>query len=357
MKIETELFEVTKLYPLTISWATSAGSINLLVTVEQEGITGIGEMAPSSGGPTVETVETTLATYEGWLPLLEPFSPWDLQRIEAVLDVQDHQRAAFCALECALHDWIGKRLGVPVWQLLGLDIGQIPPTSLTIGINPPEVVRARVPELLARTRAKFLKVKLGNPHGIEADKASMVAAQEAEAAYRRSHKVAPVGWRVDANGGWNVADAREMMAWLARRGVEFVEQPLKRGREADLPALYRDAPLPLYVDESVRIAADVPPLAGSVDGVNLKFMKCGGVREALRIIHVARAHNLKVMIGCMSETSLAITAAAQLGSLVDALDLDSHLNLNPDPFVGAHYTDGRIVPTHAPGLGVTRRPE
>lgn len=146
-----------------------------------------------------------------------------------------------------------------------------------------------------------------------------------------------------------------MLSWLAERGVEFVEQPLLRGQEADLPALHRDAPLPLYVDESVRQARDIPPLAHAVDGVNLKLMKCGGLREALRIIHTARAHGLKVMIGCMSETSLAITAAAHLGPLVDALDLDSHLNLNPDPFIGATYADGRVIPTDAPGLGVQTR--
>ena len=146
-----------------------------------------------------------------------------------------------------------------------------------------------------------------------------------------------------------------MLPWLAARGVEFVEQPLPRGQEADLPALFQDRPLPLYVDESVRIARDVPPLAHCVDGVNLKLMKCGGIREALRIIHTARACGLKVMIGCMSETSLAISAAAQLAPLADALDLDSHLNLNPDPFTGACYQDGRVVPNREPGLGVVRK--
>ena len=280
-------------------------------------------------------------------------TPWDLQRIETILNVQEGEYAALCALDCALHDWQGKRLQMPVWKLLGLDLSRIPPTSLTIGINPPDVIRERVPEILARTHARFLKVKLGNPAGIEADKEGFAAAQESAAAYRKSAQVQePLGWRVDANGGWHVEDARTMMVWLAARNVEFVEQPLPRGQEVDLPALHRNAPLPLYVDESIRQARDIPPLAGSVDGVNLKLMKCGGLREALRIIHTARAHGLKVMIGCMSETSLAITAAAHLGPLLDALDLDSHLNLNPDPFVGATYTTGRVVPTEAPGLGV-----
>jgi L-alanine-DL-glutamate epimerase-like enolase superfamily enzyme len=358
MNIQVQRFTVAKRYPLTISRGTSAGSENLLVTVEHDGVKGIGEMAPTSGGPVAETADTALLALERWTSLLADVTPWEMQRIETLLSVQEGEHAALCALDCALHDWQGKRLEMPVWKLLGLDLNRIPPTSLTIGINPPDVVRERVPEILARTGAKFLKVKLGNPAGIEADKESFAAAQEAAAAYRQSaQSQEPLGWRVDANGGWNVDDARAMLSWLAARSVEFVEQPLPRGQEADLPALHRDAPLPLYVDESIRQAHDIPPLANSVDGVNLKLMKCGGLREALRIIHTARAHGLKVMIGCMSETSLAITAAAHLGPLVDALDLDSHLNLNPDPFVGAMYVAGRVVPTDASGLGVHQRNE
>lgn len=355
MKIKLEKFEVTKLYPLTISRGTSTGSENLLVSVEHEEITGIGEMAPCAGGAVVETVASAMEAYSDWIPALQEIEPWEMQRIEAILSVKDDQRAAYCALECALFDWMGKRLGIPVWRMLGLNQRAIPHTSLTIGINPPEVIRERVPELLARTSPYFLKVKLGNPAGIEADQASFMAAQEAELAYSRNADRVRVGWRVDANGGWNVADARKMMRWLAERGVEFIEQPLKCGEERYLPELYSGRPLPIYVDETICTATDIVPVADHVDGVNLKFMKCGGIREAIRIIHTARAHHLKVMIGCMSETSLAITAAAHLGSLVDALDLDSHLNLNPDPFIGAHYVNGKVVPTDAPGLGVIQR--
>ena len=355
MNIRIQRFTITKRFPLTISRGTSAGSENLLVEIEHEGVTGMGEMAPTSGGPVPETADTAQAALERWIPLLVDLSPWDMQRIENILEVQDSERAAYCALDCALHDWQGKRLGLPVWKLLGLDPSRIPPTSLTIGINPPDVIRERVPELLARTRPCFLKVKLGNPAGIAADKDSLAAAQEAAAAYTAKEGNAnPVGWRVDANGGWNVDDARRMMAWLAMRNVEFVEQPLPRGQEADLPAVYHNAPLPLYLDETIRTARDIPGVAHAIDGVNLKLMKCGGLREALRIIHTARAHNLKVMIGCMSETSLAITAAVQLGALVDALDLDSHLNLNPDPLTGATYADGIVRPNEEPGLGVSR---
>ena len=364
MNIRTERFTVAKRYPLTISRGTSAGSENLLVMVEHEGITGWGEMAPTSGGATPETADTALAAFARWTPQLANISPWQMQRIEDMLDVQDSERAAYCALDLALHDWQGKTLGLPVWKLLGLDIRRdpstgltsgVPLTSVTIGINPPDVIRERMPEILSRTQPYALKVKLGNPAGIEADKASFVAAQESANAYLQANHQIAVVWRVDANGGWNLDDARAMLDWLAWRGVEFVEQPLLRGHEADLPALHHDAPLPLYLDETIRTSHDIPAVAAAIDGVNLKLMKCGGLREALRIIHTARAHNLKVMIGCMSETSLAITGAAHLAPLVDTLDLDSHLNLAPDPFVGAAYHDGQIVPPNAPGLGVTRR--
>ncbi|HZO91963.1 MAG TPA: dipeptide epimerase [Chthonomonadaceae bacterium] len=346
MNITVSRFTVTKRYALTISRGTSAGSENVLVAVEHEGVTGLGEMAPTSGGAVAETAETAEADLRRWTEKLTECAPWEMQRIEAILDAEGGGHAARAALDIALHDWQGRRLGLPVWKLFGLDPARIPPTSLTLGINPPEVIRERVPEILARTGAQALKVKLGSPAGLEADQAMFAAAQEAA--------TRPVLWRVDANGGWSVEGARTMLRWLAARGVEFVEQPLPRGQEADLPAVHWDSPLPLFVDESVYLAADIPPLAASIDGVNLKLMKCGGLREALRIFHTARAHGLKVMMGCMSESSLAITAAAHLSPLADALDLDSHLNLNPDPFCGAVLCEGRILPTDAPGLGVSR---
>jgi L-alanine-DL-glutamate epimerase-like enolase superfamily enzyme len=345
MHLQLSHIQLTKRIPLTISRGTSAGSENLLVAVEHEGITGLGEMAPTSGGDFAETAETAAADFALWIPLLADCTPWEMQRIEAILAAQPGGHASRAALDMALHDWQGKRLGVPVGQLYGLDRNRIVPTSVTIGINPPALLRELTPEVMARTGARALKVKLGGPGGIEADQERFAAIQESA-----PHAVL---WRVDANGGWDVEPARVMIRWLAERGVEFVEQPLARGREAELDAVHANSPLPLYADESVYLAADIPPLAPHIDGVNLKLMKCGGLREALRIIHTARAHGLKVMMGCMSESSLAITAAAHLSPLADALDLDSQLNLNPDPFVGAAYIEGRVVPTNAPGLGVT----
>lgn len=300
-------------------------------------------MAPTSGGAVAETAESAEAALSRWQETLADLAPWEMQRAERTVGSEsDH--AARCALDIAMHDWLGQRAGLPLWRLFGLDRECIPPTSLTIGINPPDMIREVVPEILARTGARALKVKLGNPAGIDADRATFSAAQEAAGA--------SVLWRVDANGGWTVENAREMIPWLASRGVEFVEQPLPRGREAELPEVHRNSPLPIFADESIYSASDIAPIAGSIDGVNLKLMKCGGLREALRIIHTARAHGLKVMIGCMSESSLAITAAAQIAPLADALDLDSHLNLRDDPFVGALYEGGRLIPNDMPGIGV-----
>lgn len=373
MKITTHRFQVAKRFPLTISRGTSTGSENLLVTVTHDGVTGIGEMAPTSGGAVAETADSAERALQRWQPLLAALSPWQMQEIEARLDSKadpdprstDHDprttppgsrsdHAARAALDMALYDWQGRCTGQPVWRLFGLELDRIPTTSITVGINPPDVVRARVQEILERTQARNLKVKLGSPDGIEADQAMFTAAQAA-AAELAGNLPAPVNWRVDANGGWTVESAKRMIAWLGERGVEFVEQPLLRGREEGLAAIHADSPLPIFADESVYLAEDIPPIAAHIDGVNLKLMKCGGLREALRIIHTARAHGLRVMMGCMSETSLAITAAAHLSPLADALDLDSHLNLMPDPYVGATLQEGRILPTAEPGLGVRER--
>lgn len=243
----------------------------------------------------------------------------------------------------ALHDWLGRRTGLPVWRLLGADLDRIPCTSLTIGILSPGEAARRAQELQA-AGARCLKVKLGSPEGIAADRAMLAAVRQA---------VRPdMALRVDANGGWSARACERMLPWLADQGVELVEQPLPAGQEARLAEVRADSPVPLFADESCRTAEDAARLAGLVDGVNLKLMKAGGVREGLRLIHTARAHGLRVMIGCMSESSLGISAAAALGAFADFLDLDSHLNLAQDPFHGLRWEEGRVVPSLAPGLGV-----
>ena len=192
-------------------------------------------------------------------------------------------------------------------------------------------------------------MKLGSPEGLDHDRDVFSAAFEAAATF------GPISWRVDANGGWTVPSAQMMIPWLAERDVEMVEQPLAKGNEDALVAVHDFSTLPIFVDESVSTACDIIALADRVNGVNLKLMKTGGITEAVRLIHTARAHGLRVMIGCMGESSLSIAAGAQLAPLVDAIDLDSHLNLINDPFTGTQFVNGRVLPGDGPGLGISRR--
>jgi len=252
--------------------------------------------------------------------------------------------AAMAAMDVALWDFWAKRAGLPLYRLLGLGRPTVA-TSVTVGINEPDVVLARAEEFLARTSAKALKVKLGGAGGPAADQQRYEAAREA--ARRHGAQL-----RVDANGGWSPQDAVEMIAWLSERDCDYVEQPLARGQEDDLPYVFERRKLPIYLDESLRTSHDVPPLAGRCDGVNLKLMKTGGITEALRLVATARAHGLNTMIGCMGESSVAIGAGASLGALFDHIDLDSHLNLNPDPAVGLGFENGIVMPSDRPGLGV-----
>lgn len=250
---------------------------------------------------------------------------------------------ARAAADIALWDLLAKQAGMPLYRLLGLPRRAVA-TSVTIGINPPEVTRERVPEILRTTGAKCLKIKLGSVEGRDHDKDHFMAAKEAAAPFDAI-------LRVDANGGWTPEEAIAMNVWLAERGVDYVEQPLPQGEESELPAVFAARRLPIFLDESVRDSTSVPKIADRCDGVNLKLMKTGGITEALKLISTARAHGLKTMIGCMSESSIAIAAGASLGALFDHIDLDSHLNLAPDPADGAPIVDGVVLPADRPGHG------
>lgn len=328
--------------PLTISRGTSSETENLFVQVRHGSTIGLGEMAPIGYGQshTAEHAEQQLLALSPALSGLEPFSIDAVERAALDAGVCSSARAA---LNMACWDWVGKRLGQPVWRLLGVS-GRTAPTSVTVGINPANRVRELVVELYAEVGPGVsLKLKLGSPEGIEADKESFEAACES----------LPPGAsiRVDANGGWSEADAPAMLRWLAERNCEYAEQPVSFEDPAALQCL-SNRPLPVYLDESVRDSRDIPKVAPYCDGVNIKLMKCGGISEALRIVHTARAHGLRTMVGCFSESSLAIAAAAQLSDLIDAVDLDSHLNLVDDPFWGLELEEGRLVCSGAPGLGV-----
>jgi L-alanine-DL-glutamate epimerase-like enolase superfamily enzyme len=247
----------------------------------------------------------------------------------------DGEAAGKAALDAALHDWIGRRLGVPLWRLLGLS-PEAPPTSYTIGIDSLEGTRER-----ARRACDFraLKIKVG---GAE-DLARVEAVREES----------DVPLRVDANEGWTFESARELMPELIRLGVEFVEQPFPADDPDSFRALRELSPrLPVIVDEGCHDLRDVAPAAGYADGINVKLAKAGGVREAVRMIHAARALGLRVMLGCMVESQLGVAPAAAIASLADWVDLDGHLLLADEPFTGLRFEDGRVLPGMEAGLGV-----
>ena len=347
MRLHLQSFTVHKRFALTISRGTTAQTTNVWVRVEQDGIEGWGEASPFSvGGP--QTSETLMASLEAIAPALAAFTPFDHGPVERLMNQTNLPSAARNALDVAMHDWVGKKLGVPLWQLWGGERDRIVPTCVTIGISSPEDAKKRMRhwlDQLGNDNVRAVKIKLGSPAGIAADKAMFLAVQEE----------APPDAKVsiDANGGWTVEDALHMGNWLADQGVTYIEQPLPHGQEEDLPTLYRRSPLPIIVDESCFNSRDIPTLAPHVNGINIKLMKCGGLSEALRMVHTAQAHGLQIMFGCYSDSTLANTAAAQLAPFADHLDLDSHLNLLDDPFSGAIITQGSLCPSSLPGIGVT----
>ncbi|MBD1836595.1 dipeptide epimerase [Cyanobacteria bacterium FACHB-472] len=351
MRISIETFTVNKRFPLTISRGTTAQTTNVWVRVIEDGIEGWGEGTPFSIGEQRQTTESILEQLQQIAPSLEQFHTWERQQIESVLQEALLPSSAQAAIDVALHDWMGKRLGLPLWRLWGLDCSRIVPTSVTIGINSPTAAVERSRDWRQLTGAKVLKVKLGSSLGIEADQAMLMAIREDAPEAILS---------VDANGGWNLEDAVTMCAWLSRLGVKYVEQPLPRGEnlgvmgESPLRELKARSLLPIFVDESCFTSRDIPLLADKVHGVNIKLMKCGGLTEAIRMVHTAKACGLQVMFGCYSDSVISNTAAAQLSPLADYLDLDSHLNLIDDPFTGASLQDGRLLPNDLPGLGISK---
>ena len=345
MQLRVQLFTVHKRFPLTISRGTTAQTTNVWVTIEHDGIEGWGEASPFSIGEYAQTTEAIARSLQKIAPLLKALSPFERQRVERLMLEARLPSGACAALDIALHDWAGKWANQPLWQLWGLDRDRIVPTSITIGINPSDVVQQRIKDWLGQLPTlQVLKLKLGSPAGLEADQAMVLAAQNA------APHITQIS--IDANGGWNLEQALKMSHWLAAQGITYIEQPLPKGQEGDLLTLYRESPLPIFVDESCFNSYDIPPLADRVHGINIKLMKAGGITEAWRMIHTARACGLKIMFGCYSDSALLNTALAHLSPIADHLDLDSHLNLLDDPFIGASFQNGRVLPLAQPGIGV-----
>lgn len=344
--IEYSVLTMDKLVPLTIARGTETCSRVLWLRWNEEGTEGWGEAVAfkvDGYGETLDAIIAALSASEVWL---RQCSAWERHAIERRLREEKAPSALIAAVSQALLDWMGKRLGIPVWRLLGLS-GQreSPCTSVTIGIGSPDAARERVRLWREVADVRAFKIKLGSPAGIAADQAMFEAVREEIGS--------GFSISVDANGGWSVEDACIMSRWLADRGVDHLEQPLPRCCESELSTVRAASPLPVIVDESCFTSHDVAAFADRIDGVNVKLMKCGGFDEALRIVATARAHGLRLLVGCYGNTALGNTAAATLGAWVDYIDLDSHLNLKHDPFHGATLRAGRFELPALPGFGIT----
>jgi len=354
MRCRLSRFPLTKVVPLAISRGTTAAVEHLLLELEHDGITGRGETGGFDTGHRAYRTDDLAAELEAVLPALESVAPEPFQALEPLLETLSPP--ARCAVDLALHDWWGQRLGQPLWRVWGLDDGAILPTSVTLGLGSEAAVLERLERWWQQLPASRIKLKLGSPEGLDHDRALVRAVAQALERRQQSHGVAGE-LQVDANGGWTLEQARSMLGWLDAEGVALVEQPLAplEDPEADcaaFAALELDCPMALVADESCWNLADLVRLAPYVDGVNIKLLKSGGLAEALLMARAAGRLGLGVMLGCYSDSALLNGAAAQLLPLVRWPDLDSHLNLVDDPFSGPALEGDRLRPGTAPGLGV-----
>jgi L-alanine-DL-glutamate epimerase-like enolase superfamily enzyme len=334
MRLHARIVTLEYLEPFVISRSADTSSEVVQVAIEHDGLVGYGEGAPD------EHYDEGPSTALDWI--LEQAGPRlgdDPLATGPILDRLAElpgQMAAKCAVDGALHDLLGKICGQPLWRILGLDRTP-PPTSYTISIDTLEGTADR-----ARRAATYraLKIKVGGPGDLERVRIVRDAAPDALI-------------RVDANEAWTVESTLGLVPELLPLGVELVEQPLPAADRDGYAELHAAGlPIPIIVDESCHTLADIAPAAGRADGVNIKLTKSGGIREALRMIHAARALDLRVMLGCMNESSLGIAGAAQISPLVDVVDLDGHLLNRNDTHTGLGFDDGRVLPGDGPGLGV-----
>ena len=328
-------YELQLRHTFTVASYSRTTTPDVQVEIEYEGVTGYGEASmPPYLGQSVTTVTAFLEKVD-----LSQFSdPFQLEDILAYVDsLSPGDSAAKAAVDIALHDLVGKLIGRPWYQLWGLDPAKAPSTTFTIGIDTPEVVREKTLEAVGKFN--ILKVKVG----LDTD----------EQMIRTIREVTNVPLAVDANQGWkDRSKALEEIFWLKEQGVVMVEQPLPVGALDDTAWLTERSPLPIFADESVQRLADVPRLAGAFSGINIKLMKCTGMREAWKMVTLARALGMKAMVGCMTETSCAVSAAAQLSPYVDFADLDGNLLIANDRFDGVKVVDGKLSLPDRPGIGV-----
>ncbi len=322
--------------PFRISRGVQETSPNVIVEIVHNGYKGYGEASPTEYyGESPASVLACIDLFKNELGD-DPFALEDiLQRLDFIIGLNPSAKAA---VDMALHDLMGKMLGVPLYKLFGLNAAKTLSTSFTIGLDSPAQMAKKA--LLAKNYP-ILKVKLGTKNDLDILKAI--------------RDVSSAIIRVDANAAWTPKEAINTIHALAPYNIEFIEQPVPAHNLEGLRLIRENVPVPILADESCVTVDDIPRLAECVDGINIKLMKCGGLRHALKMIHVARVHNLSIMLGCMIESSLAITAAAHLTPLVDYADLDGNLLIENDPYVGVRVEHGKLILPDETGLGVTAR--
>lgn len=335
MKLSFFPYELQLRHTFTVASYSRTTTPGVQVRIDYDGFTGHGEASmPPYLGQSVESVCSFLQKVN-----LEQFAdPFQLEEILAYVDsLSPGDSAAKAAVDIALHDLVGQLLGQPWFRLWGLNPAKAPCTTFTIGIDTPEVVRAKTEECAGQFR--ILKVKVG----LENDKEMIETIRS----------VTDLPLAVDANQGWkDRAKALDEIFWLKEHGVVMVEQPMPKERLEDNAWITEHSPLPIYADEAIQRLKDLPGIRGAYNGINIKLMKCTGMREAYRMAAWAQAEGMRVMLGCMTETSCAVTAAAHLSPLADFADLDGNLLISNDLFEGMIVKDGRITLPDRPGLGL-----
>jgi len=324
-------------HAFTLSTSSRTTTPVMLTEIKYDGVTGYGEASmPPYLGESHESV-TKFLSLLNLSQFTDPFLLIDI--LQYVDSVMPGNYAAKASVDIALHDLVGKLVGEPFYRLFGLNPSKAPLTSFTIGLDTPEIIRQKV---LEAEPYKILKVKLGGDN----DKQIVEVI--------RSQTDKPLC--VDVNQGWKDRDhALEMAIWLKEKGVIFLEQPMPKEMKDDNAWLTQRSPLPVIGDEAIQNISDLLNSRDVYSGINIKLMKCGGLNAAMKMINVARAFGMNVMIGCMTETSCAVTAAAQLSPLVDWCDLDGNLLISNDPFDGLKIVDGKVSLPERPGTGVIKK--
>lgn len=330
-------YELQLAHTFTVSSYSRTTTPDVQVEIEYDGFTGYGEASmPPYLGHTVESVCAFLSQVD----LGQFESPFLLEDIMAYLDtLSEGDSPAKAAIDIALHDLVGKLMGEPLFRIWGYNPVKAGPTTFTIGIDTPEIVREKTLECAGKYR--ILKVKVG----LDTD----------EQMISTIRSVTDLPLAVDANQGWkDRSKALDEIFWLKEHGVVLVEQPLPKDHLDDTAWLTERSPLPIIADEAIQRLKDIPRLKGAYSGINIKLMKCTGLLEARKMIAYARAEGMSVMLGCMTETSCACTAAAHLAPAADFCDIDGNLLITNDLFKGMTVRDGLMVLPDGPGLGLTK---